>query len=221
MNKAESSLKSLQEMLHGIYDEHDRSLYSDPELLLRVNEEVSEIDELVRKEKISEITQKLPHLFVWLMAFIDRAGIDIAEALWDKYPGVCPYCLRAYDCMCISQDQEYDPGKSTLEIIRKDRKNIPQSLSDWQTMFKRIYGRVNGIQMLIQVWLHVSEEIGEISGAFRKKQNDNLREETADGMAWILSTATKLNVNLQDLVLSYYPGKCWTCGKEKCECLLY
>lgn len=216
-----SSLKSLQEMLHGIYDEHDRELYSDTELLLRVYEELSAIDELERKENMPGIIQRLPHLFVWLMAFIDRVRINIAEALWEKYPGVCPYCLKANNCMCISQNQEYDPENPELKKIREERKNVPQSLSDWQAMLKRIYGRVNRIQMLIQVWLHVSEEIGEISGAFRKRKEDNLREETADAIAWILSTATKLNVNLQDLVLSQYPGRCFICGKEKCECPLY
>lgn len=218
MSESIMTLKSLQKMLRSIYDEHDREFFSDTDLLLRVNEEVSKIDELVRKEDIEEIARNLPRLFVWLMAFIDRVGIDISDALWEKYPGVCPYCLKEQNCMCITQETKYDSCQLRLKEIREKKENIPKSLTGWQQSLAAIYGNVNRLQMLIQIWLHVCEEIGEISGAFRKKWGDNLREEVADAMAWLLSVSTKLRTDLQEAVLKQYPGRCDVCGKEKCEC---
>lgn len=218
MESSNTSLKALQRMLSRIYDEHDRRFYDDKDLLLRVNEELSKIDELVRKENIAGVIKNLPRLFVWLMAFVDRVGVDVAEALWKKYPRVCPYCLKDRNCMCITQDIKYAAERPELIKFRAKREDMPQSLAEWQQSLANIYGRVNKITMLIQVWLHVSEEVGEICAAYRLKLNHNLEEEIADAAAWILSTATKLNVNLQDMILKQYPGRCDVCGQERCQC---
>lgn len=213
------TLEGLQKMLHRIYNEHDRQLYGDTDLLLRINEEAGEISELVRKEDITGIIQHLPNLFVWLMAFIDRVGVDLLEAIWEKYPRICPYCLAEQNCMCITKDTKYVVDSLELKRFREKRENMPQSLNEWQRVLAGIYGKVNKIKMLIQVWLHVSEEIGEICRAYRKKLDDNLKEEMADTVVWTLSMASKLDVNLQELILERYRGRCDVCGKEKCQCV--
>ncbi len=205
-------------MFKSIYDEHNREFYDDKDLLLRINEELSRVDELMRKENLAGVIQYLPRLFAWLVTFANRVDINISEALWEKYPGVCPYCLKKRNCMCITQETKYTAQRPELKKIREGRKNVPQSLTEWQQLLANIYGKVNKVQMLIQVWLHVSEEIGEICRAFRRRFDNNLREELADATAWILSTATKLGVDLQQLVLQRYPGCCDVCGKEKCQC---
>ena len=220
MSRPEESLRSLQEMLRSIYNEHNREFYDDKDLLLRINEEVSKVDKLVRKENTAGMIDYLPRLFAWAVAFPNRVGIDISAALWEKYPRICPYCLTTEHCRCISLRDivKYIPDRPELVEARKSRENMPQTLTDWQEVIATLYKRVNSIQALTAVWLHVSEEVGEVSEAYRKKRNDNLREEQADEMAWILSTATKLGVNLQDLVLSRYPGRCDVCKQEKCQC---
>ncbi len=72
----------------------------------------------------------------------------------------------------------------------------------------------------IQVWLHFHEEVGELSRAFRFKEKleENLREEVADSIAWLIAFCNKSSIDLGELIWQVYPGKCDVCQAKKCQC---
>jgi NTP pyrophosphatase (non-canonical NTP hydrolase) len=206
------SLDGWQEMFAGIYTEKDERDYAPADLLLRVQEEAAKIDEGIRKENGPEINNALPHLFCWFLSFCNMVGIDIEEAVWEKYPAVCPYCGREENCMCITEEEK------PSQWFKNYGGRIPTSLDDWQEMFRRIYGRINKATWLVQVWLHVHEELGELSREFRLEEISKTREEVADCFAWLMAFCNKLNIQLGAITWRVYPGVCSVCKKDKCQC---
>ena len=156
---------------------------------------ISNTCECMRKEDAQGIVSCLPILFSTMTVFWNRVGVNILEAAWLKYPGVCPYCLREKICSCIVQELHYSRDKDALEALREDKENRPQSIAEWQTMLERIYGNVNKIKSTYAVWFHFIEEIGEVSSALENDDCDNLLEECADMFAWFLAFCTKLHVS--------------------------
>ncbi len=206
------SLKKWQEMFKHIYGKKDRRDYTPLDLLLHIQEEAAKIDEGVRKEDKMEILNALPHLFCWLLSFCNMVEIELEEVVWEKYQEICPYCGKDKNCMCITEEAK------PSEWFRNPDGEMPCSLGEWQEMFRRIYGRINKMAWLIQIWLHVHEELGEVSRAFRLGQSSEIKEELADSFAWLISFCNRLDVSLNEIAWKVYPGRCDVCGEEECQC---
>ncbi|AAB90424.1 MULTISPECIES: MazG nucleotide pyrophosphohydrolase domain-containing protein [Archaeoglobus] len=89
-------------------------------------------------------------------------------------------------------------------------------ISEFQRMISEIYinrDRERGVE---KTMLWVVEEVGELAEAVRK--GTNVGEEIADVMAWLVSLANLLDVDVEEEILKKYPGYCIRCGKKPCEC---
>jgi len=199
-------------MFLDIYYEKDIRDYTAAEILQHVQEEAAKIDEGLRKEKMAEVIAAIPNLFCWLLSFFNSVGIDAEKSVWEKYQGICPYCGNKENCMCITLDEK------PSQWFRNPDGRMPISLDDWQDMFLRIFGRINKLPEVIKVWLHVHEELGELSREVRLGDALNTRHESADCIAWIMSFCNRINVRLAKIAWKTYPGVCSVCKKEKCQC---
>lgn len=212
------SIRDWQAMFFAIYGERNRELYSVPEILNHVFEAMAELVEELRKENRDGIIAKIPDLFAWILGLGSILEIDLEEAVWHKYPNICPYCLQKKNCICISRQLKYRPNIKKLETYRIRVNNIPTTLYGWQKMFDRIYGGVNTIKSQLQLWLHLFEELGEISKALHQRKGGNLEAELADTLAWLFAVCTKLRISLSELAWEIYPGKCRVCLQGQCQC---
>jgi len=89
-------------------------------------------------------------------------------------------------------------------------------ISEFQRMISEIYygrDRDRGVE---KTMLWVVEEVGELAEAVRK--GTNVGEEIADVIAWLVSLANLLGIDVEREVLKKYPGYCIRCGKKPCEC---
>ncbi len=89
-------------------------------------------------------------------------------------------------------------------------------ISEFQKMISEIYinrDRKRGVE---KTMLWVVEEVGELAEAVRK--GTNVGEEIADVMAWLVSLANLLDVDVESEIIKKYPGYCIRCGKKPCEC---
>lgn len=102
--------------------------------------------------------------------------------------------------------------------IRNQGGEVPGDLHDWQEMFLRIYGKINRVAGLIRVWLHVHEELGELSRAFRLESRSEIEREMADVFAWLMSFCNIFQVKIDEIVWIAYPGVCGTCQQKQCQC---
>ena len=64
-------------------------------------------------------------------------------------------------------------------------------------------------------WL--TEEVGELARAIRKGDRENLELEFSDVLAWTVSLANLLDVDLGDVAQRYADG-CPKCGATPCRC---
>jgi len=66
------------------------------------------------------------------------------------------------------------------------------------------------------IWL--VEEIGELSEALRKKDKENISEEIADVLAWLLSLGNVMGIDVSDSFKEKYDSICPSCHKKPCNC---
>ncbi len=66
------------------------------------------------------------------------------------------------------------------------------------------------------MWL--MEEIGELAAALRKRDQENLAEEFADVLAWLVTIANVAEVDLAQAITAKYGSGCPGCQKLICLC---
>jgi len=215
------TMDGFQEMFRHIYEGADEA-YSDEGLLLRLGVEVGATMELMRKDRRTEIRDKLPRIFSWYVSVANRLKINLQEILWFKYPGICTYCLKESDCVCgiehpvqISEEAKSD----LLRRLRRERNGRePKLFADHQALQKKLYGWQNERILPIQVAAHIAEEVGEVGEAFLTIDFEKVRDEMADVFSWISALATRLEFDLGQIIWERYPYECSTCKKDICVC---
>lgn len=205
-------LQAIQGMFRDIYGERNKKLYDKRDLLLHVFEEAAAVSESFRKENGDETNVAVARLFGWLFAFLNYCDIDLATAVFEKYHGCCPNCGSEKNCICIGVEAK--PKK----WFRKEDAIMPRTLDEWQGFFGRIFGNVNRVAGEEKCWLHVGEELGEISRATRLEHAQELRHEIADTFAWLVALCNCRRINISNAIISVYPGRCDVCKEEKCRC---
>jgi len=180
----------------------------------------------------------LAKIFAWYCALCNRLDLNIDEALWTKYPGVCPRCLSPV-CKCAEPPDEIQPKRlSALALENSGRR--PKSLREWQIMFAHIYRGPSGKKAvspsrdrLALVFARMAEELGEVAEALSRDATIDpdagfvLKNELADFGAWIFALANNLHyvdpkahgVTLADIAWDMYPAKCHRCKEFKCVCV--
>ena len=192
-----SKKRSLKEMQRA-YAHHDRGIHDADSLFRGLLEDIGHVSRPVRKGDL--LDGMLPLLLKRLMVIWDISGIDVAEAAWHKYPGACPYCLSKRNCSCITMKVKPEIRNAEVEKFRAQRSRMPQSLEDFQKMFKRIFGKINDDLPIENSWLHFVEECGELSEELRCGNSQGAIEETGDVFAWLIAMANKLGIDLEGAI---------------------
>ena len=90
-------------------------------------------------------------------------------------------------------------------------------IKEFQDLIMRIYLERDKKRGADKTFLWLLEEVGELIRAYRRKE-DNLGTEMADVLAWMVSVANLLGIDLEAEVLKKYPGVCPLCSSLPCEC---
>lgn len=94
---------------------------------------------------------------------------------------------------------------------KTDESSAPESMSlaEFQRRIDVVYGakdRARGIEGTF-LWFH--EEVGELTRAVRRNHDhENLEEEFADVLAWLVSSASMLGVDMEAAIERKY-GRVW------------
>lgn len=148
-----------------------------------------------------------------------RGSLPLASAMVKKFPAAgCSYC-HTKPCSCGVLRPEYTP----FEHIPAQ---FEWSLREWQQHIKDVYGDRNlqrGIEVILNRLFREVEELRSVSRRvprWTSTAEDILREhadELADGLAWVLSAANVLEVDLEAAVLDRYRS-CTSCAASPCTC---
>ncbi len=91
--------KEAQDMIRRIYLERDRARGLE-RTLLRTFEELGELsDAILRSKSRNEMADEIADVFAWLCSIANLLDIDLSEALYNKYNGVCSKCGKT-PCEC-------------------------------------------------------------------------------------------------------------------------
>jgi len=91
-------------------------------------------------------------------------------------------------------------------------------ISEFQELIARTFGERDAARGVAASVAWLTEEVGELSRALRKGTNDERREEFADVMAWLVSLAHQVGVDLDAAVRDRYGDGCPKCGSIPCRC---
>ena len=204
-------LDSIVEAASAIYEKHDknRSLW---DVWSHAVHHAAAIAEEIRKCSQPEfddkkLKQEVADFTLWLITmlaklkgplgspipnqppqdWIVRISVGASDLIWNRYPGVCPWCyceahqdssLRIDDadfgqpCCCnslrtIGREKEKEElrarAKRTRWLAIEHTSRRPKSIDGWQEMIGSLYGERLNQASLQEVALHLFEEIGEVS----------------------------------------------------------
>ena len=212
------TLQGWQSFFDGIYGPRNQSR-SPEEIWLHLVGRAGILAEALRKEvEARKIAEHLCHIFAWLCAFANKSEIQLSQVVWNKYPGRCPYCLAFKNCVCIgsSKKRKIDWDQQSLQWGR-DQSSC-YWFTQWQEMFRKVYGNVNRVIPRFQVGFHLLEEIGETARVILQKEETELTLEVADVFAWTMGLANKLRVDLNEHLWRMFQKGCPFCHNEVCQC---
>lgn len=90
-------------------------------------------------------------------------------------------------------------------------------LAEFQELIERTYYRRDAARGLDSTFMWFVEEVGELATALREGDNDAMKGEFADVLAWLCTLASLSGIRMEDVVEKYRSG-CPGCGKAPCDC---
>ncbi len=96
----------------------------------------------------------------------------------------------------------------------------PQDLSvaDLQRHIHQMYYDKDVIRGVDGTFMWLMEEIGELASALRGDDRQNLAEEFADVIAWLVTIANVADIDLASALVAKYGHGCPGCGRLVCTC---
>ncbi len=90
-------------------------------------------------------------------------------------------------------------------------------IREFQELIRQIYMTRDAKRGPDATFLWLLEEVGELTRAYRRKE-EHVGEEMADVLAWLISVANLLGIDLESEVLKKYPRTCPLCSSVPCAC---
>lgn len=90
-------------------------------------------------------------------------------------------------------------------------------IAHFQDLMARTYGERDRSRGLTATVAWLTEELGELAQAVRKRGPEEQLHELGDVLAWLASLANQLGLSLDDATRRYVAG-CPRCGDIPCAC---
>ena len=90
-------------------------------------------------------------------------------------------------------------------------------IKEFQDLIRQIYFTRDVRRGPDKTFLWFLEEVGELTRAYRRK-DENVGKEMADVMAWLVSMANLLEIDLETELLKKYARVCPLCSSIPCAC---
>lgn len=94
----------------------------------------------------------------------------------------------------------------------------PVTLPEFQRLIKSMFGAKDASRGVDGTFMWLMEEVGELAGALRHGNKDDLALEFADVLAWLVTLANIAEVDLNEAVIRKYGGGCPRCRQAVCDC---
>ena len=92
------------------------------------------------------------------------------------------------------------------------------TLAQFQQLIRQMYIEKDVARGVDGTFMWLIEEIGELAGALRDGEPEELAAEFADVLAWLTTIANVVDVDLSEAVMKKYGSGCPGCGQFVCTC---
>ena len=94
------------------------------------------------------------------------------------------------------------------------------NVSDFQNLIKELYFHQDSKRGINSTFIWLIEEIGELANLLKEQRpnKEKASQEIADVIAWTVSIANLLEIDVEKALIEKYPNKCSKCNKKPCEC---
>lgn len=92
------------------------------------------------------------------------------------------------------------------------------TIAEFQRLIERIYLEKDRRRGLASTFVWFVEETGELARALRRGDEEQLRGEFADVLAWLATLASIAGVDLEAAAQAKYRSGCPKCGRMPCAC---
>jgi NTP pyrophosphatase (non-canonical NTP hydrolase) len=91
-------------------------------------------------------------------------------------------------------------------------------ISRTQRLIDQVYGERDRERGVERTALWLVSELGEVADALAKNNQESLREEVSDVLAWLLSLCNVAGIDLEREFLRKYGKGCPRCNSVPCRC---
>ena len=91
-------------------------------------------------------------------------------------------------------------------------------IEEFQKKIEAIYFAKDSARGLEGTFMWFAEEVGELSRALRRKNDEELKGEFADVLAWLSTLASIAGIDLQEAARAKYGEGCPRCECTPCTC---
>lgn len=92
------------------------------------------------------------------------------------------------------------------------------SLSQFQALIRDVFGAKDSRRGVEGTFMWFMEEVGELATALRTGTAEERGAEFADVLAWLVTLANTVGVDLERAVEAKYGGGCPACRQRPCIC---
>jgi NTP pyrophosphatase (non-canonical NTP hydrolase) len=90
-------------------------------------------------------------------------------------------------------------------------------IGEFQQLIDRMYSDKDRRRGAAKTFLWFAEEVGELASAIAKRDHENMKEEFADVLAWLVTLANVEGIDLEEAINKFTAG-CPGCGEMVCRC---
>jgi len=92
------------------------------------------------------------------------------------------------------------------------------SIADLQRHIRQMYYEKDVVRGVDGTFMWLMEEVGELASALRGNDRQNLAEEFADVIAWLVTIANVADIDLAVALSAKYGSGCPGCSRLVCTC---
>lgn len=170
-------------------------------MISRLVEEVAELVNPMESQDKAQIAPNLADVFSWTCSLAFKLDIDLSSLAWQKYGQHAPR---------PSWSQAAQPSLQEF--------SMPQTLRDWQKFISKVYQEENLRLTPTNSLVAMMKDVGDLAMLNRKRAPlEQITSKLAAILAWTLTIAQLLQLDLATIVDQKYDDHCPVCTQTICD----
>lgn len=170
-------------------------------MISRLVEEVAELVNPMESQDKGQIAPNLADVFSWTCSLAFKLGIDLPALAWQKYGVNAPRPAWSEGAQPMLQD--YAP---------------PLTLREWQGFISKLYRKENMRLTPTNSLVAMMKDVGDLAMLNRKRAPmEQITSKLSAILAWTLTIAELLQLDLAAEVFTKYDDHCPSCGESICD----